>query len=551
MTNAFGIEHEVSKARDYSAAQEKWRRHETRANRVENAGQTTAGLGGAALGGAALREAAFKDYPAMKQRMVARATALPPRVGESLVRGKPGFKGLAVAAGGTAVAAAGTRSKKIAHKKVKRYEEMSKAFDEPGGLMHQADIAKGIRPEPNDPSIKSHKKVQGALGTTAAVTGLAAAGSKVGGKALPKLLPKLMATGRGGAYQKHLDRTADALLYGASAIGGASGIHQAQIMGAEGKQRRRPTPVAKAVDVDAPAAYRRARGQQRLGNIALGGGALAAVATKGKVARAAGLGTAGVGAAVSTTQGRKAKRLRPVAQHSVATQRVARQLASQGRDVKMHTNRGVIDVSKMSRHEKHVAGGTAAGVAAVGAAEVGLRVKPLKVATKFATEGEKAFHGKLTGLKPGVHNMAAPVEGLVPHFRGTGRRINNRKHIGDVAHKIQTNGWQKDKKVTVKVYDDGVRIKDGMHRLHAARSLQMKKVPTAVVREPGKAPQPKGIGGALDELTRRRSVKRIQRGKSKPVPVAPHSPKPFEAGFNTWRSMKGERAAQRSVRRAG
>ena len=220
MTNPFGIEHPVSKRdRDYSRARDKWDRKARHANRIENAGQTVAGASGAALGAAALRDQAFKDHPEWGRRMVQRATVLPPQVGETLVRRKPGLAGMAALTGGSAVAYAGTKRKRQAEKKRDKYAAMSK----------------GLTPNHNsEASMRRHRTAQGVLGTTAATTGLMALGAKTA----PKLLPTAMkATGKGAAYQKHLDRAASGLLFAGAGIGGASGIHQSRIYSAEGKQR--------------------------------------------------------------------------------------------------------------------------------------------------------------------------------------------------------------------------------------------------------------------------------------------------------------------------
>lgn len=228
-------------------AAERWERRRKVANAIENTGQTVGGTAGGAVGLAALRDVAVRDHPDKAVPLLRRHGArFGARAAAAAVEGKPGLKtiGAAVIGGGVAAAARGPR--KIAEKKVDRYSSVSKAaFDEPGGLMHAADIAKGlVRPEQNQTSLNRHKKVQGGLGTTAAVTGLAAAGAKMAPKATAKL-PKLMRGigakgGRGGAYQKHLDATADKLLFAGAGIGGASGIHQAQIMGAEGAMKKQP-----------------------------------------------------------------------------------------------------------------------------------------------------------------------------------------------------------------------------------------------------------------------------------------------------------------------
>lgn len=205
-------------------------------------------------------------------RVGPRTGAAAARAGHAMIHGKPGFKLLATGGAAAATAAGARKARIYSDKKRRKYSSASggiasgtarrmkdydltkRLLDEPGSLMHQADIAKfyveerpATRAEvakgqlikglvaPNQESIKSHKKAQGALGTTAAVTGLAAAATKGGAK----LLPKITRGGKqGAAYARHLDRSADALLYGGSAIGGASGIHQAQIMGAEGKARQ-------------------------------------------------------------------------------------------------------------------------------------------------------------------------------------------------------------------------------------------------------------------------------------------------------------------------
>lgn len=98
-------------------------------------------------------------------------------------------------------------------------------------------------------ALARQKKVQGALGATAAATGLAALGTKTGGKLLPKLIKETSATGKAATYQRHLDKTADALLFGASGVGGASGLHQSAIYRHEAKAEKPKQGVIKALNV--------------------------------------------------------------------------------------------------------------------------------------------------------------------------------------------------------------------------------------------------------------------------------------------------------------
>lgn len=224
--------------RDYSQAQANWERRARRANRVENTGQTVAGTAGAALGGAALRDAAFKDYPGFKARSEARAAKLPKKIATPLVQGKPGFKVLATAAGGTVVAATGTRSKNIAERKARRYEQMSKSFGhEPGSLMHAHDVE--IAKAMSNRELSNRKKVQSATTIAGSTLGLGALGALGGAKLLPKAT-KLGKTPRGQAYARHLDRAATQLSIGAGGIGGVGGYNFAAIQRAEANKVAKP-----------------------------------------------------------------------------------------------------------------------------------------------------------------------------------------------------------------------------------------------------------------------------------------------------------------------
>ena len=123
------------------------------------------------------------------------------------------------AAGG--VVAAGHEPKKDRRKKV------TKALGTPA-------------PPPTEASIRRRKKVQGTLGMTAASLGTAAFGAKTGGMVLPKVLKT---PAKAAKYKKHLDQAATVALFGASGVGGASGLHQSRIYQLEGRKK-----VAKAFD---------------------------------------------------------------------------------------------------------------------------------------------------------------------------------------------------------------------------------------------------------------------------------------------------------------
>lgn len=105
---------------------------------------------------------------------------------------------------------------------------------EAGSVMHRADLAKAIN---TDAGLRRHKKAQAVVGGTAATLGLGALGAKTGSKLLPKTL-KFGKTPRGEAWAKHLDHTANALVFGAAGLGGASGLHQSAIYRAESKKRK-------------------------------------------------------------------------------------------------------------------------------------------------------------------------------------------------------------------------------------------------------------------------------------------------------------------------
>lgn len=246
MKSAFGVDHdEVSKRapRDYSRAREKYQRKANRAGKTENVGQAIGGAAGASLGAAALRDAAFREHPGFQRNMQLRSMDIkPPKLAEALMHGRPGFKGMAVAAAGAGTAAVARRSKKHAEKKVVRYS-VTKALEEPGGAMHAHDLEIAKRMKSDEATLRRHKKMQGALGATAASTGLLALSAKTGAKALPKLMKETSATGKAAAYQRHLDKTANALLFGASGVGGASGLHQSAIYRAESRQKK---PVVKS-----------------------------------------------------------------------------------------------------------------------------------------------------------------------------------------------------------------------------------------------------------------------------------------------------------------
>lgn len=91
-----------------------------------------------------------------------------------------------------------------------------------------------------DERIRQRKKVQGALGMTAAGLSTAAFGSKTGSMLLPKLVK---APAKAAKYKQHLDRAATVTLFGASGIGGASGLHQSRVYQLEGQRK-----LAKAYD---------------------------------------------------------------------------------------------------------------------------------------------------------------------------------------------------------------------------------------------------------------------------------------------------------------
>jgi hypothetical protein len=235
--------------RDYTVAQQKWERREARANRVENTGQGVAGAAGGALGGAALRDAAFNDYPGFKQKMQLRSMDVPTKVGrkaaEAVMHGKPGLKTMGTVAAGSVVAATGTRSKKIANKRARRLEEMSKA-QEPGRLAHQADLELAKSATMGNRELAHRKKVQSATTIAGSTLGLAALGTLGGAKLLPKAT-KLGKTPRGQAYARHLDRAAQQLSIGAGGVGGVGGYNFAAIQRAEAKKVEPKTKVAKAL----------------------------------------------------------------------------------------------------------------------------------------------------------------------------------------------------------------------------------------------------------------------------------------------------------------
>lgn len=233
MTSAFGIEHGVAK-RDYTKAQTNWEHQRKISNRVENSGQSAVGGAGALLGGAALRDAAFKDHPNWEKAAAKKTAKLNPKLAEGLMRKKPGFKVLAVAAGGTVVGAVGSRHKKIAEKKVARY---AVAKNEPGSIMHAHDIAKAM----SDTELNHRKKAMAGTAIVGSTLGLAALGSKGVSSALPKL-GKIGKTPRGQAYARKLDRAATNLAIGGAGVGGAGGFNFASVQNEEAKRK----PLAKS-----------------------------------------------------------------------------------------------------------------------------------------------------------------------------------------------------------------------------------------------------------------------------------------------------------------
>lgn len=119
----------------------------------------------------------------------------------------------------------------------------AKAAQETDERKEHKKVAKALgapTPPPTDESIRRRKKVQGALGMTAAGLGSAAFATKTGGMLLPKVLKT---PAKAAKYKTHLDRAATVALFGASGVGGASGLHQSRIYQLEGRKK-----VAKAFD---------------------------------------------------------------------------------------------------------------------------------------------------------------------------------------------------------------------------------------------------------------------------------------------------------------
>lgn len=222
MHSAFGVEHEISKAGDYQRASATWQRRSDRGDHVENAATAIGGGTGVLAGAAQARDRYAKQNPEQMRRMTLRATALPKSVGERLVRGKPGAKTLVVGTTAAATALAAGQYRKTAERKAKSYRE------HPNASLSKAVGA--VAPE----ELQRRKKVQGALGTTAAAVGLTAFGAKTGARLLPKITKGGV---KGKSYAKHLDRAADHVLFAGAGIGGTAGLHQGSLYRQESKQK--------------------------------------------------------------------------------------------------------------------------------------------------------------------------------------------------------------------------------------------------------------------------------------------------------------------------
>lgn len=210
----------VAKA-DYPRAKAHWKRQERIADETENAANVVAGGAGLTLGAASARDRYLKSGTPASRRMVLRTTALPAKVANTLTHGKPGVGLIMAGSGAGVVSLAAGQRRKYAERKGQKYAS------QPNASLAKAEAVTPVE-------LQRRKKVQGVMGTAAATIGLTAFGAKSGAK----LLPKIVRGGtKGKAYARHLDRSADSILFAGAGVGGATGLHQGSLYRQDAKQK--------------------------------------------------------------------------------------------------------------------------------------------------------------------------------------------------------------------------------------------------------------------------------------------------------------------------